>query len=99
MNVQLDTEKLSDTESNLKPSILRKILFRLGFDPSLADDWSNDVDLLIGRRNNIAHGAERSGVSHKIYHEFKEVVIAVMNAITQAIFQSAANREYARQSR
>jgi HEPN superfamily RiboL-PSP-like protein len=43
-------------ESNLKPVVLRKILFRLGFPPETFASHEGTIHRLVNRRNNIAHG-------------------------------------------
>ncbi len=94
--ITLDPRELTDTESNLKPAVLRKMLFRLGFDHTLADTWDAQLGLLLGRRNNIAHGASRVGVDTKIYEEYEQTANAIMGALIEAIFRAIAQERYAR---
>jgi hypothetical protein len=96
IRVEIDSDDVADVESNLKPAIVRKILFRLGFDHTLADAWDGELSELLGRRNNIAHGASRMGISSKVYEEYEGAANAVMDALTEAIFQEFANGRYTR---
>lgn len=61
----LDPDLIVDTESNLKPVVLQKILFRLGLDHALVDAWRADISQLLGRRNSVAHGDHKGGLDEK----------------------------------
>ncbi|MFT3772881.1 MAG: MAE_28990/MAE_18760 family HEPN-like nuclease [Minicystis sp.] len=58
--VQLDHETIVDTESNLDPDVLMKILFHLGFPPDVVSRRFDDLHYLRGLRNAIAHGERRT---------------------------------------
>ncbi|NJO55106.1 MAG: hypothetical protein HC834_00765 [Rhodospirillales bacterium] len=98
--LHLEPESVVDTESNLKPVVLRKILYRLGFDPAIADSWEGAVHELLRRRNDVAHGTGTRGVDAKEYERLeravKEVVDALVLALTDALsrqaYYSAGNR-------
>jgi len=49
-------DNLIDTESNLKPIVLMKNLFKLGLDYKLVEPHKATVNKLLGVRNAIAHG-------------------------------------------
>jgi hypothetical protein len=83
-----------DTESNLKPVVLRKLLFLVGLDHALCDPWEGKLNMLLHRRNNIAHGAERIGVSSTVYKEVEDAVTEIVREITAAIFIACVNETY-----
>ncbi len=89
-------ESAVDTESNLKPVVLRKNLFRLGLDVDGLSEHEGTIDKLLGVRNGVAHGAIRGGVQEKDYSEFRESAFAVMNAILQAVHKSFSDKKYLR---
>lgn len=54
--VQIDAEKVVDTESNVDDLVLTKILFRLGFAPDVMHKRFADLRYLRNLRNEVAHG-------------------------------------------
>lgn len=94
--VRIDSECVVDAESNLKPAVLRKMLYRIGLDHSIVDSWSALLNRLIGKRNNIAHGASRAPVSHDDYEVFEYTADAVMDAITTLVFDSLYRSRFLR---
>lgn len=94
--VRIDSGSVVDTESNLKPSVLRKMLYRLGLDHSLVDSCSNLLNQLIGKRNNIAHGSSRAPVTRKDYEKFEHTANSVMDAVTTLVFDSLNGSRFLR---
>lgn len=92
--VQIDADEIVDTESNLKPIVLRKILFRLGLDPELAQPWEGSIHLLLNRRNDVAHGTARAGLDEKEYATLEQAVSLVVDGIVKAIFDAMACKAY-----
>jgi hypothetical protein len=83
-----------DTESNLKPDVLKKVLYRLGFDPMQFEDVYADIGKLVGLRNNIAHGATKAGVSEKTYAEYEKAAMRVMNKIVADVMDALRSKIY-----
>lgn len=92
--VQIDVDKVVDTESNLKPVVLRKILFQLGLDPKLAEPWEGTIDHLLRRRNAVAHGSERDGLDAKEYAALEQAVSLVVDGLVQSISRAVAEQMY-----
>lgn len=84
------------TESNLKIHVLRKLLFRVGLDPALFDEYTGEIEELVNRRNLIAHGADRAGVEEQVYTKLRDSVLKVMAGISREIVEAARNRKYLR---
>lgn len=98
-NLKLDVYKIVDTESNLKPKVLKKILFRLGFDPlEINDREYDDLQKLLKWRNNIAHGAQREGFTYNEYAKIKESIFSMLDRIKSVIIDYLDNRKYLRHS-
>jgi hypothetical protein len=93
-SVQIEPDDVIDTESNLKPVVLRKILFRLGLDPNLAAPWEGSIHKLLNRRNGVAHGTERAGVEEKDYAELEQAVLLVIDGLVTAISDAVAKQVY-----
>lgn len=92
--VQIEADKVVDPESNLKPVVLRKILFQLGLDPELAAPWEGNIGQLLKRRNDVAHGAARDGLEEKDYETLEKAVSSVVDGVVHAISDAVANTAY-----
>jgi hypothetical protein len=92
--VQINTDDVVDTESNLKPVVLKKILYRLGLDPKLAQPWESVIQQLLKRRNDVAHGTAKSGLDEKDYTSLEQAVHLVVDDIVKAICEAVAKRQY-----
>ncbi len=92
--VQIDADEIVDTESNLKPVVLRKILFRLGLDPDLAQPWERSIHLLLNRRNDVAHGTAKAGLEEKEYADLEQAVLMTVDGIVKAIYDAVARKAY-----
>jgi len=95
-SVGLDADRLVDTESNLRPVVLRKILFRLGLEPGLVEPWSATINQLLRRRNDIAHGTAKGGLDEQVYRELEQAVYAVVDDLVRVICAAVAEQSYRR---
>lgn len=93
-SVQIDVDEVVDTESNLKPVVLKKILFRLGLDPDLVRPWERTIHILLNRRNDVAHGTARAGIEENEYTNLEQAVSSVVDDIVKAIFDAVVHKEY-----
>lgn len=92
--VKIDCDAVVDTESNLKPVVLRKILYRLGFDPRVAEPWEGTMHRLLRRRNDIAHGSAKDGISEVEYVELEKAVGGVVDAVARLIGDAVSQCDY-----
>jgi hypothetical protein len=83
-----------DTESNLKPVVLRKNLYRLGFDHEEFKDLEGKIDRLLKYRNGIAHGSLRSGITEKDYNELFKSTISIMDKAKFLVFNAIQDKHY-----
>ncbi|MGG4043678.1 MAE_28990/MAE_18760 family HEPN-like nuclease [Paenibacillus favisporus] len=90
-------ENIVDTESNLKPVVLRKILYRLGFQYDAFKQHEGHINLLLERRNNVAHGAEKEGLTKEKYETIEHASLEVMNQIKKLIVDALIHKTYLRQ--
>ncbi|WP_212004822.1 MAE_28990/MAE_18760 family HEPN-like nuclease [Chitinophaga sp. HK235] len=90
-------EKLIDTESNLKPVVLRKILFRLGLDHTAFSEIESDISKLLGYRNAIAHGEKRDGIDENTYDTIRKATFKVIDQVKSFVMQSLSDRVFLRQ--
>lgn len=89
-------DDIVDTESNLKPVVLRKILFRLGLNHENFKSFEGDIHKLLNCRNKIAHGESRAGVSQNDYETLRNAVFRIMDGITAQITSALAKEEFRR---
>lgn len=94
--VVIDPDCVVDTESNLKPVVIRKNLFRLGFDYKLFSHHEGTINWLLQKRNNVAHGGTRAGVDETEYDPLEIAVMDVMKSVIQIIYTSLRERRYLR---
>jgi len=95
-SVILKHDRIADTESNLKPVVLKKILYRLGIDPAIAEPWEGVVHRLLRRRNDVAHGTARGGIDEEEYEKLEVAVRSVTDAIVIAIDDCIREKRYLR---
>jgi MAE_28990/MAE_18760-like HEPN len=93
-SVCINVDKVVDTESNLKPVVLRKILFQLGLDPKIAEPWEGTIDHLLRRRNDVAHGTAKDGLEEKNYVELEQAVALVVDDIVKVISRAVSEQMY-----
>ncbi len=91
-------EDVSDSESNLKPEILQKILFRLGFDHTLFEEQSKQIPKLLNYRNDIAHGKSKDGITEEEYFSIRDDVFFIINQIKKKIMGALTDKVYMRRN-
>lgn len=93
---ELPAETIVDPESNLKATILKKILFTLGLDHTLCDEvLSNKISRLLEFRNQIAHGSFKDkGITESQYLLVENSTTSLMEDIKCLVIKAATNKEY-----
>jgi len=90
------SEDIVDTEANLKPVVLKKNLFKLGISYDILEEFEVELGRLVHLRNNISHGASRSGVSKALYEKYRDSAFAIMNTVKKLILNAVIHQEYLR---
>jgi hypothetical protein len=85
-----------DTESNLKPVVLRKNLYRLGFPPDQFDEHEGSINQLLEYRNKISHGEMQSGLKRDKYEALRLAVYDVMVEVKREVMNALQNKAYLR---
>ena len=93
-NDLLIPDETVDTESNLWYIVLQKNLYKVGLPIDLFGDLSSDIDALVNRRNSIAHGTERAGVSENEYLKWETKTNRVMEEIIKCIYHNVCYEKY-----
>jgi hypothetical protein len=89
-------DSVVDTESNLKPVVLRKNLFRLGFPHDGLQAVEGNISWLLNIRNEIAHGASGRGVTKKEYEDLRNAAFLVMDTVKRYVMNALTLKEYLR---
>lgn len=87
-------DQLIDTESNLWYIVLQKNLYKIGLSVDLFESYHRDIDSLVNRRNTIAHGNFRSGVSEEEFTNWETKVTSILSGITTLIYDYANKKRY-----
>ena len=87
-----------DTESNLKPHVLKSLLYKLSLNYTIVDSGQGTINKLIGLRNSIAHGDIVRDIPKEEYLECKEAVFAVMSELKQEIITTYRDKGYLKPS-
>lgn len=87
-------EEIIDTESNLKPVVLRKLLFRLGFKYDIFNSYEGQIDHLLNKRNNIAHGSEKDGIKEEEYNDIEKATFTVIEELKKLVINALENKEF-----
>lgn len=85
-----------DMESNLKPVVLKKNLYRLGLNVDRLSSHSGFIERLLGMRNKISHGQSRAGITPAQYGEVKDAAYRVMDGVLHAVYESFLEKKYMR---
>ncbi|MBP2098918.1 MAE_28990/MAE_18760 family HEPN-like nuclease [Enterococcus rivorum] len=82
------SDSIVDTESNLKPAVLKKILYRLGFPFEEIDISEATINKLLNYRNSIAHGSQKIGIKEIDYESLESDVKKLMNNVRVIIINA-----------
>jgi RiboL-PSP-HEPN len=94
VKLDIPVEKVVDPESNLKPDVIRKNLFRLGFPHDLFEPHEGTVHQLLNKRNNVAHGATRLGIAEDEFNRLEGAVLSIMEDVIKLLFDWLRTRKY-----
>lgn len=95
--LQIPDEAIN-TESNLWYVVLQKNLYKVGLPIDLFDEFAGDIDALVNRRNSIAHGTERAGVTATEYTRWEENTYNIMEDIIRCIYNNVCQEQYLKEN-
>ena len=90
-------DSIINTESNLWYIVLQKNLYKLGLPIDLFEEYKTDIDALVNRRNSIAHGNFRSGITQEEFHKWEVSTYYILSGITRLLYDYARNEKYKKQ--
>jgi hypothetical protein len=83
-----------DMESNLKPIVLKKNLYKLGFDYSEIDKIEGSIHQLLNYRNGIAHGSMKDGIEKKEYEDIANSTFKAISFVRDLVVQALRDKSY-----
>ena len=85
-----------NTENNLSSHVIKRNLYRLGFPEDLLDAYHAELDELVKRRNNIAHGADSDSVKENDYERLRKAVFQAMDEFALSVVAAVENANFLR---
>ncbi len=87
-------DQIINTESNLRYIVLQKNLYKIGLPIDLFNDYQSDIDALVNRRNSIAHGDFKAGVTAQEFSNWETKVFSILSGVTRLLYDYANNKRY-----
>lgn len=92
------SEDIVDPESNMKPIVLKKNLFRLGLKHDVFEAHDGTIHQLLRRRNDVAHGAKADGLTPEEFEPLQKAVYSIMDEIKGHVLEALSEKLYMRGS-
>ena len=83
-----------DTESNLRASVLKKLLYKLEIDFTIVDDFQTDINEVVNKRNALAHGDRIRGVTASEYTRYRDRVVNLMGILKLTVYENFYHKKY-----
>ncbi|MFQ2100129.1 MAE_28990/MAE_18760 family HEPN-like nuclease [Aeromonas sanarellii] len=91
---RIPVKNVVDTQSNLSTTVLKEILWCLGFDYALFESKEKLIDQkLVSRRNHIAHGQEIE-IGLDDFSEMADEVLGLMTTFRNMLENSTVTESY-----
>lgn len=92
-------DKVVNTESNLWPIVLKKLLYTLGLPENHFVKYEASIKKLIDYRNGISHGQRdfRDGIDEATFHEIENSCNEINKNVIKLVYDSLKNDVYLKQ--
>lgn len=87
-------ETILNTESNLRPEVLNRILFNLAFDYRVENKEKGYLNKLVNYRNDIAHGTFTRAISPEDFDNCKKTTWLLMEKIKNEVIRNYEEMMY-----
>ena len=71
-----------------------KNLYKLGIDYKVFDQYQSSINILVNKRNSIAHGSEKFGILKNDYERIQDDIIEVMNNIIKILMKNLKDESF-----
>jgi hypothetical protein len=85
-----------NTEDNLSSHVVKRNLYRLGLPEDLLSGYHAELDELVKRRNDIAHGADSDPVKELDYERLRKAVFQAMDELALSVVSAVENTRFLR---
>lgn len=87
-------DKVVNTENNLWPVVLKKLLYSLGLPENTFVRHEVAIKELVNTRNGVSHGKEKDGIDENTFRKLEEATSDINESIIQLIYDALKNKEY-----
>ncbi|MBD0399337.1 MULTISPECIES: MAE_28990/MAE_18760 family HEPN-like nuclease [Bacillus] len=87
-------DEVVNTEANLWPIVLKKLLYRLGLPYDYFKEHEGNITMLVNRRNGISHGRDKEGFEEKTYNEIQQTVFKILDSVVRLIIEALTQKSY-----
>ncbi|QPA58684.1 MAE_28990/MAE_18760 family HEPN-like nuclease [Lysinibacillus sphaericus] len=88
------SDKVVNTESNLWPIVLKKLLYTLGLPENTFIRYEATIKDLVNTRNGISHGQQKEGIDEITFNKLEQATTEINKAVIQLIQNALKNKEY-----
>src|SRR5690625_1502210 len=87
-------ERIVQAENNLTAVVLRKLLYSVGLPYHSLKSHEGNIEHLVNRRNQIAHGHRKKGISSDTYNKIERSIFHLLDDIIKLIHASLREKKY-----
>lgn len=87
-----------NTENNVGREVLEKLLYQVGLSHKSLDNTIGPLSRLLNKRNDIAHGTDKSSIKAEHYDEYFKCALGIMKELTSTLFLAYSKKDYLKQS-
>ncbi len=91
-------DNIINTESNLRPKVIQRLLYRLGFPYDKFDEYEETIQNLLMRRNYFAHGEDARSIKETDYIIIEKNIYNIMSELMIMLTQAVKDRSYLKSS-
>ncbi|MBZ0136122.1 MAG: hypothetical protein K8I27_07105 [Planctomycetes bacterium] len=89
-----DADRLIHLEGNVTPDVLKRVLCRLGLSFSFVETYAGDLNHLIRRRNDFAHGTRKGAPGDREFQKLRRCVEDLSRELRNAVIYAARTSSY-----
>ncbi|HBR6364690.1 TPA: hypothetical protein L9077_004466, partial [Klebsiella pneumoniae] len=87
-----------NTEGNVGKEVLQKLLYQVGLPHTLLDKVIGPLTRLMNKRNNIAHGTDKSLIDNDEFNIFYKCCLDIMSELSRVLYVAYQNRDFLKQA-
>lgn len=92
--IMIIPDKVVNTESNLRPLVLKKLLYSLGLPENSFSRYEANITELVNTRNAISHGQQKDGIDGSTFERLEKTTRDINNAIIILIYDALRKKLY-----